>query len=131
MEKKYETSTNWAPWLGIGFLLSLFFFGNIDKIYWLLILLFVGFLPALVVALTLRGYFVVDNNQLKFYYKRRSEKKARFTVSIFDVHEIRQVGKSVFIYYGKNEQFIRRVHNAEAFVREVRQRNPNIKLIQE
>jgi hypothetical protein len=131
MEKKYDTSTNWAPWLGISFLLSTIFFGIVSNGWVLIVLLFLSFLPSLIVALTLRGYFIIENNQLKYFYKRRKERKARFVINMMDIKEIRRVGKSVFINYGNENQFIRRVHDSENLVKDILQRNSNIKLIEQ
>jgi hypothetical protein len=131
MEKKYDTSTNWAPWLGISFLLSTIFFGIVSNGWVLTALLLLSFLPSLIVALTLRGYFIIENNQLKYFYKRRKERKARFVINMMDIKEIRRVGKSVFINYGNENQFIRRVHDSEKLVKDILQRNSNIKLIEQ
>jgi hypothetical protein len=131
MEKKYDTSTNWAPWLGISFILSTIFFGIVNNVWVLIALLLLSFLPPLIVALTLRGYFIIENNQLKYFYKRRKERKARFIINLMDINEIRRVGKSVFIYHGNDNQFIRRVHDSNGLVKDIMQRNSNIKLIEQ
>lgn len=129
MEKRYYTSTNWAPWLGIGFLLSTTLLGFVSNGWLLAALIFLSFLPAMIVALTLRGYFLLENNQIKFCYDRKKGRKTDFAVSLVDVTHIERVGKSVAIYFDKNDEMTKRIHEAEAFVKEIMSRNARIELI--
>lgn len=128
MEKRYYTSINWAPWLGIGFVLSSIFLGLISNVWLLALLIFLSFLPAITVSLTLRGYFLLENNQIKFCYDRKKERETDFAVSLIDVTHIQKVGKSVAISFDKDDIITKRIHNADAFVQEVMQRNPRIEL---
>jgi hypothetical protein len=132
MNKTYPTSTNWAPWLAIAFILSGIFFGMVSDWRWLVLLLLLSFFPTLIVALTLRGYFMIDNNQLKYFYRRRKNEKPRFAVSLVDIYSIRRVGKSVIIHYGEgDDHFMRRVHDAAGLTDELTKLNPAIKLVLE
>lgn len=129
MEKRYYTSTNWAPWLGIGFVLSSVFLGFVSNGWLSALLVFLSFLPAIVVSLTLRGYFLLENNQIKFCYDRKKERETDFAISLVDVTHIQKVGKSVAITFDNEDEITKRVHEADAFVQEIMQRNPRIELI--
>jgi hypothetical protein len=130
MEKRYYTSTNWAPWLGLGFLLSTIFFGIISNGWLLTSLILLSFVPALVVALTLRGFFVLENNQIKFCYeRRRGGLETEFAISLVDITAIRRIGKSVEIKFDQEDEIVTRIQKADAFVSEIMQRNPRIELI--
>ncbi|MBL7815310.1 MAG: hypothetical protein JNL70_09875 [Saprospiraceae bacterium] len=129
MEKRYYTSTNWGPWMGIGFVLSTIFFGVISNGWLLLFLIFLSFLPAFVVALTLRGYFLIENNQIKYCFDRKKERQVDFAVSLVDVTSVKRVGKSVLISLEKEDDIIKRVHEADKFVHDLVQRNPRIEIV--
>ena len=129
MEKRYYTSTNWAPWLGIGFLFSTIVLGFVSEGWLLALLMFLSFLPAIAVAFTLKGYFLLENNQIKFCYDRKKERKTDFAISLIDVTHVERVGKSVALYFDKDDEVTKRIHDAEAFVTEIMSRNPRIELI--
>jgi hypothetical protein len=127
MEKRYYTSTNWAPWLGLGFLLSSIFLGFVSNGWLSAFLVFLSFLPAIVVALTLRGYFLIENNQIKFCYDRKKGRQTNFAISIVDVTHVQRIGRSVAITFDTDEEVTKRVYEADKFVEEIMQRNPRIK----
>jgi hypothetical protein len=130
MEKRYYTSTNWLPWLGLAFVLSTLFFGFISNGWLLAFLIAISFIPALVVALTLRGFFVIENNQIKFCYeRRRGGLETEFAISIVDITTIRRIGKSIEIQFDKEDEIVTRVQKADVFVDELLQRNPRIQIV--
>lgn len=126
MEKRYYTSTNWGPWLGLGFVLSTLIFGFVSNGWLLALLIFLSFLPAIAVVLTLRTYFLLENNQIKYCYNRKGKRETDFAISLVDVTQIQRVGKSVAISYDNEDSIIKRVHEADVFVQDILQRNPRI-----
>ncbi len=129
MENKFYTSTNWAPWLGLGFLLSFIFFGTIGDAWLMILLAILSFLPALIVRLTLRGYFLVDNFQVKYCYDRKNGRGTSFSMPISDIHEVKRVGKSILIHHDGGKKLHTRVHQSEAFVNLLLKYNPRINLL--
>ena len=128
MEKRYYTSTNWAPWLGLGFALSPLVLTFVSLGWLLFVLLFLSFLPAIVVALTLRGYFLLENNQIKYCYDRKSGRDTDIAISLVDITRIKRVGKSVEISFDRDDNITKRIHESEAFIKEIMERNPRIEL---
>ena len=128
MEKRYYTSTNWAPWLGLGFALSPLVLTFVSLGWILFLLLFLSFLPAIVVALTLRGYFLLENNQIKYCYNHKNESHPDFAISLMDITRIKRVGKSVEISFDREETITKRIHDTEAFIQDIMERNPRIEL---
>jgi hypothetical protein len=126
MKVKYYTSTNWAPWLGFAFLLSTFFFSAISNGFLMALLILLSFLPAAVVYLTLRGYFVVDNFQIKYCYGYKSGATTSFSIPLSDIKAIENIGKAVAIYTEKGDTYHNRVHDAPAFVEAILKYNPRI-----
>ena len=126
MDTKFYTSTNWAPWLGLGFVLSSIFFGVVSNNWLLSFLVFLSFLPAIVVAFTLRGYYLVDNLQVKYCYDRKNGRQTSFSIPISDITEVNRVGKTVVFHYDRGEVYNTRIHEAEAFVAALLKYNPKI-----
>jgi predicted membrane protein len=131
MEKKFYTSTNWLPWLGGGFLLSIFLFSYISNWYLLVFLLILVFLPAIAVRLTLKSYFFIEGNKVKLYYDRKEKKDVSVEIPLLQISEVRRVGKSVVIYYGSGNEMSSRIHEAKDFVELMMKYNPQIKLSDE
>ena len=129
MEKRFYVSTNWAPWLAVGFVLSTVFFGIVSNGWLLLLLIILSFLPVLVVAVALRGYFILENNQIKFCYDRRMGRSTDYAISLVDVTRLEQVGKSVVISFDRGDEITARIHDAAAFVHEIVQQNPRIECV--
>ena len=129
MEKRYYTSTNWAPWLGLGFALSPLVLAFVSLGWLLFILLFLSFLPAIVVALTLKGYFLLENNQIKYCYDHKNGRNTDIAISLMDVTQIRRVGKSVAISFDRDDKITKRVHDTDAFIQDILERNPRIELV--
>jgi hypothetical protein len=128
MDTKFYTSTNWAPWLGAGFILSTIFFGLISDVWLLSFLVALSFLPALIVWLTLGGYFLVDNLELKYCYDRKSGQTTSFSIPLNDITAVKYIGKSVVIYYDKNDSYSSRIHQSAAFVAALLKFNPKIEV---
>lgn len=126
MDTKFYTSTNWAPWLGLGFVLSSIFFGVVSNNWLLSFLVFLSFLPAIVVAFTLRGYYLVDNLQVKYCYDRKNGRQTSFSIPISDITEVNRVGKTVVFHYDRAKVYNTRIHEAEAFVAALLKYNPKI-----
>ena len=129
MEKKYKLSTNWLPWLAIGFLLSTFFFGVISDGWLLFFLIFLSFLPAIVVALALRGYVILENNQIKTCYNRKNSPEMTSAINIADVNSIERVGKSIIFHLDNDDDVALRVRLANELVEEITTQYPRIELI--
>lgn len=129
MENKFYTSTNWAPWLGLGFLLSMLIFGTVSSVWLMCVLVILSFLPALIVRLTLKGYFVVDNFQVKYCYDRKNGRGTSFSIPMSDIQEVKRVGKSTLIQYDRGKTLHTRVHESEAFVNLLLKYNPRINLL--
>ena len=129
MEKKYKLSTNWLPWLAIGFLLSTFFFGVISDGWLLFFLIFLSFLPAIVVALALRGYVILENNQIKTCYDRKNGPKMTSAINISDVISIEKMGKSIIFHLDSDEDVALRVRWANELVEEITTQYPRIELV--
>jgi hypothetical protein len=128
MDTKFYTSTNWAPWLGAGFILSTLFFGIISDMWILSGMVALSFLPALIVRLTLGGYFWVDNLDVKYCYDRKSGRFTSFSIPLNDITAVKRIGKSVVIYYDRGESYSSRIHQSEAFVAALLKFNPKIEL---
>lgn len=128
MDTKFYTSTNWAPWLGAGFILSTIFFGVISNMWLLTFMVALSFLPALIVWLTLGGYFLVDNLEVKYCYDRKRGRATSFSIPLNDITEVKRIGRSVVIYYDKSESYSSRIHQSEAFVAALLKFNPTIKV---
>lgn len=126
MDTKFYTSTNWAPWLGLGFGLSIFFLGIVSDTWTLALLVFLSFLPSLIVAFTLRGYYLVDNIQVKYCYDRWKSTRLSFSIPITEIKGIKRIGKTVVIYYSKEGVYNTRIHESEAFVAALLKYNPSI-----
>ena len=126
MEKQYQLSTNWSPWLALGFLLSTFFFGIVSNGWFLFLLILVSFLPAIIVALALRGYVVLDNNQIKTCYDRRNGRETTSALNIIDITSIERVGKSVIFHLDNDEDVTMRVSWANQLVQDIVAQNPRI-----
>jgi hypothetical protein len=126
MKKQYQLSTNWAPWLALGFLLSTFFFGIVSNGWLLFLLILVSFLPAIIVALALRGYIILDNNQIKTCYDRRNGRETTSAVNIADITSIKRVGKSVIFHLDNDEDVTMRVSWANQLVQDIIAQNPRI-----
>jgi hypothetical protein len=129
MENKFYTSTNWAPWLGLGFLLSTIFFGTINDTWLMVLLVILSFLPALMVKLTLKGYFLVNNFQVKYCYDRQHERSVSFSIPIVDIISVKRIGKSVLINHTVDKTSYTRVHEAETFVNLLLKYNPRITIL--
>ena len=129
MEKKYKLSTNWLPWLAIGFLLSTFFFGIISDGWLLFFLIFLSFLPAIVVTLALRGYVILENNQVKTCYDRKNGPEMTSAINISDVNSIGRVGKSIIFHLDNDEDVALRVSWANELVEEITTQYPRIELV--
>jgi hypothetical protein len=128
MEKRYYTSTNWAPWLGFGFVMSSFAMAFVSNAWLSALLVLLSFLPAIAVRLTLKAYFLLENNQVKFCYDRKKERETNFAINIVDITHLKRIGKSVAIYT-ETDDVIKRVHDARTFVEDIKQRNPRIELV--
>jgi hypothetical protein len=128
MEKRYYTSTNFGPWLGIGFVLSSLCFGFVSTGWLLAVLIFLSFLPALAVFFSLKSYFLIENNQIKYCYDRRKGREVDSVCNIVDITQMKRVGKSVAISFDNADAVIKRVYEADVFVEDVMQRNPRIEL---
>ncbi len=128
MDTKFYTSTNWAPWLGAGFILSTIFFGVISNMWLLTFMVALSFLPALIVWLTLGGYFLVDNLEVKYCYDRKRGRATSFSIPLNDITEVKRIGRSVVIYYDKSESYSSRIHQSAAFVAALLKFNPTIKV---
>ena len=129
MEKKYKLSTNWLPWLAIGFLLSTFFFGVISDGWLLFFLIFLSFLPSIVVALALRGYVILENNQIKTCYNRKNGPEMTSAINIADVNSIERIGKSIIFHLDNDEVVALRVRWANELVEEITTQYPRIELV--
>jgi hypothetical protein len=129
MEKKFHTSTNWAPWLGFGFLLSMVIFSYINATSLVVMLVVLSFLPALIVRLTLRGYFVMDNFLLRYAYDRKEEKHISYSIPMLDILSVKRIGRSIEIQHTKNKVLYTRVYDAETFVNQLLKYNPRITLL--
>jgi hypothetical protein len=128
MEKQYKLSTNWAPWLALGFLLSYLFFGLISNGWLLVFLIFLSFLPAILVALVLRGYVVLENNQLKTCYDRKAGRETTSELNIADVKSIERVGKSLIFHLDNDEDVTMRVSWANQLVEDIAAQNSRIEV---
>jgi hypothetical protein len=128
MEKQYKLSTNWAPWLAIGFLLSTFFFGLISNGWLLVFSIFLSFLPAILVALVLRGYVVLENNQIKVCYDRKTGRETTSALNMADVKSIERVGKSLIFHLDNDEDVTMRVSWANQLVEDIAAQNPRIEV---
>jgi hypothetical protein len=126
MEKQYKLSTNWLPWLGLGFLLSTIFFGFVSNGWLLLLLILLSFMPAIVVALALEGYVLIENNQVKTCYDRRSGRETTSALNIADITSIERVGKSLVFHLDNDEDVTMRVSWANLLVQEILEQNPRI-----
>lgn len=129
MEKRYKLSTNWLPWLAIGFLLSTFFFGVISDGWLLFFLIFLSFLPAIVVALALRSYVILENNQIKTCYNRKNGLEMTSAINISDVNSIERMGKSIVFHLDNDEDVALRMRWANELVEEITTQYPRIELI--
>jgi hypothetical protein len=129
MEKKFHTSTNWAPWLGFGFLLSMVIFSYINATWLMILLAVLSFLPALIVRLTLKGYFVMDNFLLRYAYDCKEERQVSYSIPMLDILSVRRIGKSIEILHTKDKLLYIRVHDAETFVNQLLKYNPRITLL--
>ena len=129
MNTKFYTSTNWLPWLGGGFLLSIFIFGFVSNWFLMAFLVLLSFLPAIAVRLNLNSYFVVESNRIKLCYDHPKERETSFEVEIPEISAVRRVGKSVVIHYGQGDEYSSRVHKSEEFVVLLKKYNPKIELI--
>ncbi len=92
----------------------------------MVLLILLSFIPAAIVYLTLRGYFVVDNFQIKYCYDYKSSTTASFSIPLSDIKTIEQKGKAVAIQTEKGETYYNRVHDAPAFVEAIMKYNPRI-----
>jgi hypothetical protein len=128
MEKKYKISTNWSPWLGLGFLLSSFFFGLVSNGWLLFLLILLSFLPAIVVKLALSGYVILDNNQIKTCYDRRSGRQTTDALNIADITAVERIGKSVIFHLDNDQDVTMRVSWANELVQDIIAQNPRIEL---
>ncbi len=129
MEKRYYTSTNWAPWFGFAFAVSPFFLAFVSNGWLLAVLIFLSFLPALAVGLTLRGYFLLENNQIKYCYDRKGGRDTDIAISLIDVNRIQRVGKSVAISFDRDVEITKRIHDTETFIKDILAKNPRIELV--
>ncbi len=126
MVKQYKLSTNWSPWLALGFVLSSFFFGFISNGWLLFLGIFVSFLPAIIVALNLRGYVVMENNQLKTCYERQNGRQTTAALNLADVTSIDRVGKSIVFHLDNEEAVTMRVSWANELAQDIVAQNPRI-----
>lgn len=128
MEKQYKMSTNWSPWLAIGFLLSTLFFGIVSNGWLLFLLIVLSFLPAIVVGLALSSYLMLENNQIKFCYDRKNGPQIDSALNIVDITAIQRIGKSIIFQLDDNTDVTVRVRDAKDLVERVLQQNPRIEL---
>jgi hypothetical protein len=126
MEKQYKISTNWLPWLAIGFLLSWLFFGFVSNGLLLFSLILLSFMPAIIVALVLRGYVVLEDNQLKVCYDRKAGRETTSALNLADVTTIERVGKSLIFHLDNDEEVTIRVSWANLLVEDIVAQNPRI-----
>ena len=126
MEKQYKLSTNWLPWLGFGFLLSTVFFGFLSNGWLLFVLILLSFMPAIVVALALNGYVLLDNNQIKICYDRKNGRETTSALNIVDITSIERVGKSIVFHLDNAEEVAIRVSWANLLVQDIVAQNPRI-----
>jgi hypothetical protein len=126
MEKQYKLSTNWLPWLGFGFLLSTVFFGLVSNGWLLVLLILLSFMPAIVVALALQGYVLIENNQIKICYDRKSGRETTSVLNIVDITSIERVGKSLVFHLDNEEDVTMRVSWANLLALDIIEQNPRI-----
>jgi hypothetical protein len=126
MEKQYKLSTNWLPWLALGFLLSTFFFGVISNSFLLVFAIVLSFLPAIIVSISLRGYLVIENNQIKTCYDRKNGRQTTSALNITDITSIERVGKSIIFHLDSEEDVTMRVSWANQLAEEIVAQNPRI-----
>lgn len=126
MDKQYKISTNWSPWLALGFLLSTFFFGFVSNGWLLFFLIVLSFSPAILVALALRSYVIVDNNQVKHCYDRKNGRQTDSAINIVDITAIERVGKSIIFHLDNDNDVTMRVSRANELVQDLVARNPRI-----
>ena len=126
MDKQYKISTNWSPWLGLSFLLSTLFFGIVSNGWLLFFLIVLSFLPAIIVALALRSYVIIDNNQVKQCYDRKNGRETTLSINIVDITAIERVGKSIVFHLDREEDITMRVSWANELVQDLLNRNPRI-----
>ena len=133
MNKKFYTTTNWTPWLAIGIFLSSFFFSIVSNPWILIMLIFLCFLPALIVAFALKTYFFIQDNKLFLYYDRPpnsfDELKEELSFNLEDIEGIRQIGKSVVMKLNTGETVARRIKEAKEFVTILTENNSSISVV--
>ena len=131
--KKFYTTTNWTPWLAIGIFLSSFFFSIVSNPWILVALIFLCFLPALIVAFALRTYFLIEDNRLFLYYDRPpnsfGELEEVLSVNLEDIEVVRQIGKSVVMKFNTGETIARRIKAAKEFVTILTENNSSISVV--
>ena len=132
-DKKFYTSTNWTPWLALGIFLSSFFFSIVSNPIILALLIFLCFLPALIVAFALKTYFLIENNQVNLYYDRPNggydTPEEELSINIEDIEVVRKVGKYVVFKLNTGESFARRVKKTDEFVRILAENKPSISVV--
>jgi hypothetical protein len=126
MKKQYKISTNWLPWLGFGFLLSTAFFGFVSNGWLLFLLIVLSFMPAIVVALALRGYVFLENNQIKTCYDRKAGREVTSALNVVDITSIERMGKSLVFHLDNDEDVTMRVSWANLLAQEIVEQNPRI-----
>ena len=131
--KNFYTTTNWTPWLAIGIFLSSFFFSIISNPWLLVALIFLCFLPALIVAFALKTYFLIQGNKLFLYYDRPpnnfGELEEELSINLEDIEVVRQIGKSVVIKLNTGETVARRIKDAKEFVTILTENNSSISVV--
>jgi hypothetical protein len=94
---------------------------------WLLFfLILMSFLPAIIVALALRSYVVIDNNQVKQCYDRKNGPETALAINVVDITAIERVGKSIIFHLDRDEDVTMRVSYANELVQDLLNRNPRI-----
>ncbi|MDZ7878141.1 MAG: hypothetical protein U5L45_10750 [Saprospiraceae bacterium] len=94
---------------------------------WLLFLLILlSFMPAIVVALALRGYVLLENNQIKICYDRQKGREVTYALNISDITSIERVGKSIVFHLDNNEDVTMRVSWANLLTLSIVEQNPRI-----
>jgi hypothetical protein len=126
MKKQYKISTNWLPWLGFGFLLSTVFLGFVSNSWLLFLLIILSFMPAIVVALALKGYVLLENNQIKTCYDRKIGREVTSSLNVVDITSIERVGKSLVFHLDNDEDVTMRVSWANILAQEIVEQNPRI-----
>jgi hypothetical protein len=128
--ERFAAATNYAPWLGIGFLLSTLFFGIVSNGWLLFGLILLSFIPCLALYFSARGFYTIEDGILKHGYLRgKSTVEVIGKLNLSEIENIKFAGRAMELTDKNGGTYPFLVRNSQTLLEAILKTNPDIKVI--